>query len=104
MLKAEICPFKDACGDTISCNKNGNYFHYEKCEDYASNLLYFNLAIPHVCPLYDSEKSQCLYDNEHCEIENTGLHNAIVTDNQCSFDYRICPTFSRWFWLSKKKR
>ena len=103
MKKAMICPFKDVCDSSASCNEEYSYFVYERCVEYASNLLYFSTALPHVCPLFDSEKSTCKHDQRHCEPNENGLHNAIVNDNQGALDYRACPTFSEWFWNTKAK-
>jgi len=103
MEKAQICPFKDACRDCIKCDKVGGYYHYEKCEEYARNLLYFDVAIPHICPLFDYEKNKCKYNDETCTREDAGLDVAINIAQDCSFDYRICTTFSAWFWKKRAK-
>jgi hypothetical protein len=55
-------------------------------------------GLPLCCPLLDIEKQKCKETNE--KLNNTSL---CELDTNTNIDYRLCDTFSNWFWATAKK-
>jgi hypothetical protein len=56
-------------------------------------------GLPFLCPLLDLEKITCKKTKE--KLNNTVL---CELDADTNIDYRLCETFSDWFWNTAKKQ
>ena len=74
---------------------NGSYT--EKCRTYAQMTFEKKLFIPLICPVAEKrgepEENFCTVTNESCD-----LAVELFVDPFCEEDYRMCETFSKWFW------
>ena len=52
--------------------------------------LALKLGLPTICPLHNIEENQCKETGEDCFKPEL--------DNESNIDYRLCDTFSAWFW------
>lgn len=53
------------------------------------------LGLPTICPLHNIEENQCKETGEDCFRPEL--------DGESNIDYRLCETFSAWFWSEAKK-
>ena len=57
--------------------------------------LALKLGLPTICPLHNVDETQCKETGEDC------FHPELNAESW--IDYRICETFSDWFWRAVKK-
>lgn len=57
--------------------------------------LALTLALPSICPRHNLEENLCKETGFDCFRPEL--------DNESSMDYRLCESFSKWFWETVKK-
>lgn len=59
----------------------------------------YKVGLPFICPQLNLETQTCKQTKE--KLTNTLLCNL---DTDTNIDYRLCESFSKWFWEEAKKQ
>ena len=67
---------------------------YIQCKAYTQRVLELSMTVPLICPLKNQE--------ERCNFSGKGCDHYWIDPFSEDLDYRLCETFSQWFWQQRE--